>query len=205
MTGPSDEVREPDDLGEVLARVGKSSEPLALGPTHCSRCGGEQDVVFLDRAHQGDYRCRVCGHVEEKRDHRAQDDGYLGPNVLPRPRHPASDLPGRHVHVGVDVSSQPLWEGGANVGTESYALSRELADALDRWADEYNEFWDQWGDMAATLDTRQRFDQQGLSLAATLARELGEGFVVHFDSIVRGESEVVFRGGSAEEIPRDLR
>lgn len=118
----SDEPEQPDDVSDVLGRIGRIREPRDLGPAHCPKCGGQQTVTYLDAWNQGDYHCDACGRIERHRKWVERGEGdSLGPNTL------ASRSAGKHPFlVCYDYGTGGVW---------AYILAERESDIPRRFPD----------------------------------------------------------------------
>jgi hypothetical protein len=93
----------------------------------------------------------------------------------------------RQLQVLSDYDCFPVWRPGPasveNVDPATLPVSRELADALMRWAEEYDATLNQEypADSGFPLERDRRdFLERGRQLADRLARELGPGWRVTY-------------------------
>lgn len=96
------------------------------------------------------------------------------------------------IRVLADYECYPTWvmqpDGSLeNTSPESLPISRDLADSLMDWADEYDAILnrdDPASSDFATPEDERRFTDRGREMAERLSREIGSsGKVVYFDSI----------------------
>lgn len=92
------------------------------------------------------------------------------------------------IRVLTDYYCHPLWvtypDGELdNIAPESLPISRELADSLDRWADEFDAILNEDDPASsgfATPDDERSFNDEGRRLAEQFAREMGPEYKVTF-------------------------
>lgn len=94
------------------------------------------------------------------------------------------------IRVLTDYYCHPLWvkypDGELdNISPESLPISRELANSLNRWSDEFDAILNEDDPASsdfATPDDERRFNEQGRRLAEQFAHEVGSEYeVMYYD------------------------
>jgi hypothetical protein len=99
------------------------------------------------------------------------------------------------IRVMTDYQCYPLWvtypDGELdNIPPESLPISRELANSLNRWADEFDSILNEEDPASsdfATPDDERRFNDQGRRLAEQFAREIGPEYKVTYHDILESK------------------
>lgn len=99
------------------------------------------------------------------------------------------------IRVMTDYHCYPLWltypDGELdNVAPESLSISHELANSLNRWADEFDAILNEEDPASsgfATADAERSFNDQGRRLAERVAREVGPEYKVTYHDILESK------------------
>ena len=103
------------------------------------------------------------------------------------------------IRVLADYNCYPLWlagqEGYENVSPDKLGLSSKLRQAINDWAEEYDQTYNDADPASSgfrTGDAEKRHSARGEELATRVKEELGEGYSVSY-----------FNGSTMKDVPID--